>query len=238
MFSVPQTRAQSLATEIERWIVDRELDPGSRIATMDELREQTGLGRATISEAARLLSERGTVDVRLGRSGGLFVARSGAAVVRMRHTLLSVSQDPARVRDALAVRDALEELIDVDAALHRTDRDVRDLEAVMESMRERATSRAEFLQANWELHRRIAEITPNEIARSVYLGTMAQVEGLPGRPDADTADDVAYLGERVDVHAELVAAIAAGDAARTSRAVEAHRALTAPPKTGDAPSPG
>ncbi|WP_205347005.1 FadR/GntR family transcriptional regulator [Pseudonocardia broussonetiae] len=231
MFSVPQTRAQSLATEIERWIVERELTEGSRIATMDELREQTGLGRATISEAARLLSERGAVDVRLGRSGGLFVAQP-AAVVRMRHTLLSVSQDPARVRDALAVRDALEELIDVDAALHRTDRDVRDLDAIMASMRERATSRADFLQANWELHRRIAEITPNEIARSVYLGTMAQVEGLPSRPDADTADDAAYLGTRVDVHAELVAAITAGDVPRTSRAVEAHRALTSP-KGGD-----
>lgn len=228
---MPQTRAQSLATEIERWIVERELTEGSRIATMDELREQTGLGRATISEAARLLSERGAVDVRLGRSGGLFVAQP-AAVVRMRHTLLSVSQDPARVRDALAVRDALEELIDVDAALHRTDRDVRDLDAIMASMRERATSRADFLQANWELHRRIAEITPNEIARSVYLGTMAQVEGLPSRPDADTADDAAYLGTRVDVHAELVAAIAAGDVPRTSRAVEAHRALTSP-KGGD-----
>jgi DNA-binding FadR family transcriptional regulator len=234
VFSVPQTRAQSLATEIERWIVERELAPGSRIATMDELRQQTGLGRATISEAARLLAERGTVDVKLGRSGGLFVAQP-AAVVRMRHTLLSVSQDPARVRDALAVRDALEELIDVDAAQHRTDRDVRDLEAIMASMRERATSRAEFLQANRELHRRIAEITPNEIARSVYLGTMAQVEGLPSRPDADTADDAAYLGTRVDVHADLVAAIAAGDVPRTSRAVEAHRALTAP-KVEDVPA--
>ena len=225
---MPQTRAQSLATEIERWIVERELAPGSRIATMDELREQTGLGRATISEATRLLAERGTVDVKLGRSGGLFVAQP-AAVVRLRHTLLSVSQDPARVRDALAVRDALEELIDVDAALHRTDRDVRDLESIVTTMREQSSARRDFLQANWALHRRIAEITPNEIARSVYLSTMAQVEGLPSRPDADTADeDEAYLSRRVDVHAELVAAIAAGDAARTSRAVVAHRALTSP----------
>ncbi|MCE0763342.1 FCD domain-containing protein [Pseudonocardia kujensis] len=228
---MPQTRAQSLATEIERWIVERELVPGSRIATMDELREQTGLGRATISEAARLLAERGAVDVRLGRSGGLFVAQP-AAVVRLRHTLLSVSRDPARITDALAVRDALEELIDVDAALHATRRDVRDLEAIVTTMREHATTRADFLQANWALHRRIAEITPNEIARSVYLSTMAQIEGLPSRPDADTADDQAYLSRRVDVHAELVAAIAAGDAVRTSRAVVEHRALTSP-KTSD-----
>ncbi|TQM43841.1 GntR family transcriptional regulator [Pseudonocardia cypriaca] len=231
---MPQTRAQSLATEIERWIVERELAPGSRIATMDELREQTGLGRATISEATRLLAERGTVDVKLGRSGGLFVAQP-AAVVRLRHTLLSVSQDPARVRDALAVRDALEELIDVDAALHRTDRDVRDLESIVTTMREQSSTRSDFLQANWALHRRIAEITPNELARDVYLGTMAQVESLPGRPDADTADDAAYLSARVDIHAELVAAIAAGDALRTSRAVGAHRALTSP-KVEAAPS--
>ncbi|MFW6775057.1 FadR/GntR family transcriptional regulator [Nocardioides sp. CPCC 205120] len=225
MFSPALTRAQSLADDIERIVVDRDLRPGDRIATMDELREQTRLGRATISEAARLLTERGTVDVRPGRGGGLFVAEAGH-VVRLRHTLLAAGQDAASVANALAVRDALEELIDTDAARHRTVDDIDALQAIVRRMREDATTREAFLRENWELHSRIAEITPNDLARSVYLAAMAQAVGLPSHADSVTAaDEGAYLLFRVDVHAELVDAIASGDVARTSRAVAAHRAV-------------
>ncbi|NMO00682.1 FadR family transcriptional regulator [Gordonia sp. TBRC 11910] len=226
MFSVPLTRAQSLAAEIEGWIVDRSLRPGDRIATMDELREQTRLGRASISEAARLLAERGTVDVRPGRGGGLFVAQSGT-VVQLRHTLLSVSSDPQSVADAVVVRDALEEAVDVDAAEHCTAGDAADLYRIVADMERHASDRESFLRANWTLHRRIAEITRNTFAKGVYLSAMAHVEGLPSQPDRDTAaDDSGYLHERVDVHVELVRAITANDAARTKRAVAAHRAVS------------
>lgn len=194
---------------------------------MEELREQTRLGRATISEAARLLIERGTVDVRPGRGGGLFVAEAGH-VVRLRHTLLAAGQDAAGVANALAVRDALEELIDTDAARHRTVQDIDELQVIIRRMRAEATTRETFLRDNWELHSRIAEITPNDLARNVYLSTMAQAVGLPSQADdATAADEEAYLASRLEIHAELVDAIASGDVARTSRAVVAHRAITA-----------
>ena len=226
VFSPALTRAQSLADDIERIVADRDLRPGDRIATMEELREQSRLGRATISEAARLLTERGTVDVRPGRGGGLFVAEAGH-VVRLRHTLLAAGQDAAGVANALAVRDALEELIDTDAARHRTVEDIDALQAIVRRMRADATTRETFLRENWELHSRIAEITPNELARSVYLSTMEQAVGLPSHADAATAaDEASYLASRVDIHAELVDAIASGDAARTTQAVIAHRAIS------------
>ncbi|WP_161894691.1 FadR/GntR family transcriptional regulator [Gordonia spumicola] len=230
MISVPLTRAQSLAKEIEGWIVDRGLSAGDRIATMDELRETTRLGRATISEAARLLAERGAVDVRPGRGGGLFVAQAGT-VVQLRHTLLSVAADPASVADAVAVRDALEELIDIDAAQHCTARDATDLRAIIDRMRENSTDRESFMRHNWELHRRLAETAANTFATGVYLSAMAHVEDLPTQPDSETADDdTGYLAERVAVHAELVEAVVSGDTERTTRAVAAHRSVSARPR--------
>ena len=225
MFSPPLTRAQSLADDIERLMLDRGLRPGERIATMDELRDQSRLGRATISEAARLLTERGTVDVRPGRGGGLFVATVGQTV-RLRHTLLAAGDDAAGVAHALAVRDALEELIDTDAARHRTNDDVTALAAIIERMRTEAVTREAFLEQNWQLHTRIAQITPNNIARSVYLSTMSQAVGLAGHADDATANaEAEYLSSRVGIHAEIVAAIAAGDVVRTSQAVTAHRSV-------------
>lgn len=213
-----------MATQVEQWVVDLKLEPGDRVTTMDDLRQQTKLGRATISEAARLLAERGTVEVRPGRGGGLFVAEI-TPTVRLRHTLLSVSQDPTRVAHSLAVRDALEELIDVDAARYRTKVDVQELEAIVERMKQGPATRANFLALNWQLHRRLAQITPNEFARGVYLSAIELAEGSLAQPDAATSErDADYVTHRIEIHAELVAAVAAGDAARAARAATAHRA--------------
>lgn len=225
MFSKPPARAQQLATEIEQSIVQRGLQSGDRIATMDELREQSGYGRATIGETARLLADRGTVEVRPGRGGGLFAA-SINPVVRLRRTLLTVPQGRSTVSDAIAVREALEELIALDAARHRTPGDIADLRACMSTMEAHGDDWAAFMAANWSLHERIADVTPNDLARGVYVGTIRCVAELPVHAGTDAEDDAAhYLALRVVVHAQLVDAIISGDPDRTREAVKAHRGI-------------
>ncbi|MFD4256901.1 FadR/GntR family transcriptional regulator [Streptomyces sp. NPDC058534] len=223
MYSRPPGLAKSLASDIEQMIDTRGLRPGERIATMEELREQTGYGRATIGETVRLLTERGSAEVRPGRGGGLFVAQV-SPVVRLRQTLLRVPQGATTVADAIAVRDSLEELIALEAARGRTDRDAEDLEACLDALREAGNHLERFLQANWALHERIAEITSNHLARAMYVGTMRCIAELTVRADREadsTPND--YLARRLAVHEELVAAITLGDEDRTRAAVEAHR---------------
>lgn len=223
MYSRPPGLAQALASEIEALIGTRGLRSGDRIATMEELREQTGYGRSTIGETARLLTERGSVDVRPGRGGGLFVAQA-SPVVQLRQTLLTVPQGATTVTDAIAVRDALEELIAVEAAAHRTEQDIRDLENCLETMRQAGDELELFLHANWSLHERIAAITPNHLARAMYLGTMRCIEELSVRADpeaASTPND--YLTHRLEVHEKLVMAIRLGDQDHARGAVAAHR---------------
>ncbi|MFI7705158.1 FadR/GntR family transcriptional regulator [Nonomuraea sp. NPDC049480] len=224
----PLTRAEALAADIESMIVDRGLGPGDLIGTMDEFRDRSGYGRATISEAARLLHDRGTVEIRPGRGGGLFVAQPNP-IVRLRHTLLTVRRMPTTVADAIAVRESLEPLICTDAARHRTKQDISDLRRLMAALKRATTSTDRFMRANWSLHERIAEITPNHVAKAVYLGMTRCISDLSehaGPDDAGRAED--YLRLRSEVHAELVEAIIAGDVARTAAAVERHHA----------PSPG
>ncbi len=232
MFSKPLARAQQLATEIEQLVTDRGLRPGDRIATMDELREQTGYGRATIGETVRLLSERGTVEVRPGRGGGLFVAAANP-VVRLRRTLLTVPQGRSTVSHAIAVREALEELIAVDAARHRTEADAVDLRKHMQVMAESGKDWDAFMAANWALHERIAAITPNELASGVYVGTIRCVAELAVRAETSAQDDAGgYLDTRIAIHAELVSAIISGDESRTTKAVEVHRGITVGSENG------
>ena len=204
--------------------MDRQLQPGDRIATMDELRVQSGFGRATIGETARLLSERGAVEVRPGRGGGLFVAPQNP-VVQIRRTLLTAPQTGSTVGDAVAVREALEELVALDAARHRTPDDIADLRVRLRAMQAVDADWTAFMAANWSLHERIAAITPNSLASGVYLATIRCIAELPVRAQTDI-DASDYLALRAAIHAELVDAIVAGDMERTRQAVDAHRGVS------------
>ncbi|HET6501236.1 MAG TPA: GntR family transcriptional regulator [Amycolatopsis sp.] len=217
------SRVQALAMDVERSIAERQLRPGDRITTLEALRAETGLARQTVSEAARLLVEREIVELRPGRGGGLFVAPV-SPVVRLRHTLLSVPKGAATVSDAIAVRDALEELIDTDAARLRTASHIRELRRALGELRRSVTGVDRFMTANWALHEQIARITGNELARGVYLGTLRCVAELSAGARIDESEQQAgYLKHRVRVHTELVEAIIDGDVDRTVAAVARHR---------------
>lgn len=223
MFTRPPALAQRLASEIEELIGTRGLRSGDRIATMEELRAQTGYGRATIGETTRLLAERGSVEVRPGRGGGVFVAEANPTV-RMRQTLLTVPQGATTVADAIAVRDALEELIALEAAANRTDQDIRDLKVCLDVMRSARDDLEQFLHANWSLHERIAAITKNDLARAIYVGLMRTIAELSVKADRELASTPKdYLVQRLVVHEDLVAAITLGDEERVRAAIAAHR---------------
>src|ERR1700712_4164407 len=124
------TRANVLAGEIEQQILSREFKSGELIGTIDSLRARSGFARSTVAEAIRLLADRGLAEIRPGRGGGLFATAAGP-MVRIRHTLLAVTDAPASVAEAVAVRDALEVLIDVDAAENRTPTDITDMKRLL-----------------------------------------------------------------------------------------------------------
>ncbi|MEU6411174.1 FCD domain-containing protein [Microbispora sp. NPDC046933] len=219
-----RTRAEQLAAALDDRIRSRGLAPGAPVGTLESLRAETGLAYATVSEAVRLLRDRGVLEIRPGRGGGLFVADRGP-VVRLRHTLLSVAEEPGTVADAIELRDHLEELVDVGAARHRTSRDVADLRRLLEQMRA-APDWDGFMRVNWALHERIAAISPNAMARAVYIGTLGHLGTASSRLADDDAAAAHYRAGRYQVHADLVEAIADGDEAAVRAAVARHNATT------------
>ncbi|MGU3293195.1 FadR/GntR family transcriptional regulator [Williamsia sp. M5A3_1d] len=212
---------EALAADIEQTVAKRELAEGERITTVAALRAETKLGKQTISEALRLLADRGVIDIRPGRNGGAFVARKNP-VVRLRQTLLEVPDGATDVADAIAVREALEELICTDAARMHTARDTARLRAIVERMR-RCSDAEQFMAQNWVLHEKIASITTNHVARAVYLGTLRCIRDLSTTTSSAASDPATYLQKRWSIHADLVEAIATGDEKLTAKAVRAHR---------------
>jgi len=215
-----RSRAHLLAASIDERIRRDGLSPGTLVGTLDELRAETGLARATVSEAVRLLRDRGVLEIRPGRGGGLFVAER-SPVVRLRQTLLSVDEEPTAVVDAIELRDHLEVLVDLGAARCRSEADIEQLQVLLGRMRS-AADWDSFMQANWALHERMAGICPNAMARGVYIGTLGHLSSSSSKLAEDTDASAAYRARRYAVHVDLVEAVASGDEDRVRTAVARH----------------
>jgi len=225
---------------VERRIAEEALAPGAFLGTRESLRQSSGLAKATVNEALRLLAERGLVTVRPGRGGGLFVAEQ-SPVVRLRHTLLSAPAGDSTVADAIEVRDALEPMVAVVAARHRTEADVAGLRWYVYQMRDAALAGDEkrFLAADWSLHEAIANIGPNEYLRAVYLGSLQPISDASANARLDQrVDKVDYLRRRADIHAELIEAVMSGDEDHVAAAVAAHAQPAASRPMGARPTAG
>jgi DNA-binding FadR family transcriptional regulator len=217
---VSRSRAEDVVAYVEDAIDQRGLRPGDHIGTRAGLRDETGVARATINEAIRLLQERQRIVVRPGPGGGLFVATTDP-VVRLGRTLLTVHGEPLAVSGAIEVREQLEPLVAADAARHRTAADGRELESLITAMSRNLDDVSQFVSLNWDLHTRIAAISPNAVLRGIYVGLyefVNQVSLVSPQPR-----DAVYMQQRMKVHQELVDAILAGDVAAAQQAADAHR---------------
>lgn len=223
------SRSETVGHAVERLIRDRQLKPGERLGTKETLRGEFRVAVATFNEALRMLESRGVVELRPGPGGGVFVARP-AALVRLGHKMLALDSEAANVAGGLAVRDALEPLVATEALKHHTAADLADLRRLVAEMA-RCTDPADYLRANWALHRRLVQISRNQLLVQLYLGLLdladEHLQAVRVDPDMSIAGGVA-------VHTALVEAIAAGDRAAVAAAVRDHAQLTSdePPLLG------
>src|SRR4051812_23740446 len=68
--------SEQIALEIRRYLQQRNLQPGDRIGTEQELAAEFGVSRPTLREGLRLLASSHLIRVGRGRAGGIFVART------------------------------------------------------------------------------------------------------------------------------------------------------------------
>lgn len=179
---------------------------GSRIPTEPELVEITGTGRNTVREAVQALVHAGLLERRQG-SGTYVVADSELAVAVGRRVA------GARHRDVLEVRRTLEVGTARLAASRRSDEDCARLQDLLAT---RAQARADAdlaatVAADVQLHVAIAEASRNEVLAELY-------RDLLGAISENVAFNVSHFDPVADDdHADLVAAIVAGDPDRAAR---------------------
>lgn len=212
-------RSEALLNQLEEDIVVGKLAPGTRLGTKEELRTRFEVSAATVNEAVRMLEMRGLVSARPGPGGGLFV-KGSAPMIQLRHVTLKVKEATATaVREALAVRNALEGQVCADAGTFHTRRQMQKLERLVTKL-ERLKEPSEYLPSIWELHREIARISPNELLRDLYIGLLdgAEPSIVAAVPDTDLRTS------RNRDHRILIEAIASRDHKLIAKAVDKHNA--------------
>jgi DNA-binding FadR family transcriptional regulator len=223
--AVPRRRSavDAVASEIEDGITEGRLRVGSRLGTRAELAGKYGVAPTTIAEVVRVLEAKGLITTRTGPQGGVFVAQRTAQAV-IANGFLNLQDVTSTAIDCVRVIDALEPAVAQAAAEHRSEADAEDLNLILEKLRTTWSDRVAGLRTNWRLHRRIAEIVPNPVLKTVYLNLLAYVES---HDDFYVADDGIPPNSRVrlEIHEELVAAIVSGDRTATADAVRRHQTV-------------
>jgi DNA-binding FadR family transcriptional regulator len=212
------SRAETIAREIERKIIESALPDGSRLGTKEDLRQEYGVAVGTVNEAVRLLETRGVVAAKPGPGGGLFTLRPPTHV-RVNHLILGLRDNGMTSAHCLAVRDALEERVLLDAAAHRTAEDLAELRELLVRMDERRADAEGFLRANWAVHRRLAAISPNQVLRVIYSTLLDMIES---EIENVSSDDLFTASKTFRTHVALVDAVESQDPARVRRAVRRH----------------
>ncbi|WP_344874676.1 FadR/GntR family transcriptional regulator [Nonomuraea antimicrobica] len=217
------SRAEALVRELESRILSGEWARGDRLGTREDLRVKYGVAAATVSETIRMLESRGLVETRPGNGGGIFVSEP-AGFVRLGNKVLELRSEAVTVADCLAVRDALDPMVVVEAARHRTDDDVLALRALLEKFLNSLDDPNTYLTANWALHRKLAEMSANVVLQHMYLGLLDFIESQVNAvvPGAGFGGD-----EAREAHIAIVEAVCAGDVEAARRAGERHVRLTA-----------
>lgn len=197
------------------------LQPGTRLGTKAELQEEWGVSAATLNEALRLLQARGSIRLRSGPSGGVFVAAPDP-LVRIGQALVSANSHPTAIVDAVALRDALDPITVLEAARYRTDEDVRALRVQLGRLHQALSDDTAFVLEIWELHRMIVRLGRNEMLREISLGLLEIIATETHHVVVDSKP-LAQREARLQVHEKLVDAIESGDPQQCAAVSEAHR---------------
>ena len=174
---IRQARASGeIVAQIERAIFGGELSPGDRLQSERELAEQFGVSRITVRDALRVLEARGLVRVKVGASGGAFVAESNldqvaeslSTMIRLRRMTLSELAEARKVVEA-----ATAEL----AARRAGEVELSQLASTVEQGRQVILERDSHLDASMNFHVALARAAGNEV---LYATVRAYHELLVG----------------------------------------------------------
>ncbi|WP_345679072.1 FadR/GntR family transcriptional regulator [Yinghuangia aomiensis] len=207
-----------LAAEVRERILSGEFGEGTALPPERQLVEQTGLSRATVREALRILEVENLLEIRPGRGGGAFVHRPGReSLANTVH--LVIRGQRIRLSALHETREAIEPTCAGLAAERRTDADLAALDDANAELVAADGDIPRFLRANVRWHTAVARASGNEL----LIGFMSALsEAIYAATDIEPFMDADIRRVTARAHGKIADAIRAGDRAAASRRMTRH----------------
>ena len=206
---------QEIVDQIQQQILSGALKPGDQIPAERDLAERFGVSRTAVREAIKSLTEKGLIEVFVGR--GTFVTNLSPDRVIESMTMLLRNE-----RDNVANLQEARELLEVPtarlAAERRTDSHVARLRAISAELEQERSISPRLVDGDTEFHVEVARATGNPVLvlLSQTIVELLRAERLI-RDDFDDALPTAFASHRA-----IVDAIADADGDRAAEAMSAH----------------
>ena len=176
------------------------LRTGDRLPNEGALAEQLGISKPTLRQALRVLELSGLVEVRRGKSGGIFVVTDLVPAVAI-FTAVRLEEEAAI--DVLRARRVLERAVAQEAMRIATPADLAELERTVDLLERHLGERPSVMRADAMFHRALVRSCRNETIQAAMRGVG---RGLAPIRDAYRGG-VAYDRETLDVHRRQLAAM-------------------------------
>ncbi|ERK71662.1 FadR/GntR family transcriptional regulator [Leifsonia aquatica] len=214
---------EGVLAHIEARLVDGRLRPGDHLPAERALSADLGVSRSSVREAIRVLEAMGLVRTQTGSgptSGAIIVARPVGGMQAFMRLQVAASGFP--VADVVRTRLLLETAVAEELAERPSTVDLSDARQLLDAMDDPALTPQEFLALDAQFHLVLAEASGNAVVAATMAGLRTSIEGYVIAGLARIPDWEAMAARLRAEHREVIAAIAAGDAAAARTRIHAH----------------
>ena len=215
--SVPRA-SDILAARLRDAIVEGSLVAGAVLPPERTLVVQTGLSRAAVREALRILEAEGLLLIKPGRGGGSFVRQLGHETIS-RSLGLMIRGQRIRFQDLLAVREGIEPQAAFQAAINATEADLAEIAEETRRCRTQLGDIHAFLLANLDWHMAVVHASHNPL----FIAMMESISAaLHAATDIENFNSLEIRQVVTRAHERVADAIRERDPAAAKRRMGRH----------------
>jgi len=156
-----KTITQQIIEEISSTIREGELEPGEKLPSEKELREEFDVGRSSIREALHALVALGILESHAGKG---YYVRDSYSLPLDNSLLFDLVVEEEDFFDMLELREVLEKEIGVMAIQRATEQDIKSVKLAVKEMNEAMDRGEELINYTTQVHVELARATHNSMA--------------------------------------------------------------------------
>jgi DNA-binding FadR family transcriptional regulator len=206
-----------VVNEIQRVIVDGQLEPDAKLPPERELAEELGVSRTVIREAIRILMAKGLLETKPG-VGTIVRQVTRDQIVEPLSLLLQTQEGGVSIEHLHQVRRILEVEIAGLAALQATEEDIEELKQVLDEMESVKDIPEAFVAGDADFHQGLAATTHNPL----LIVLLASIRDLMREVRLMVTQHPDLREQVMPDHRKILEQVAAQDSAGARQAMEQH----------------